>query len=83
MVYAYDLDSALETPLTPEQARESIAYHNLDFEDLEDNEEITLDEDLDELDVKVSNRKAKRAAKKCCPNRVTFSSFEHKYVKQF
>jgi len=99
LVLAYDLASTSEA-LTPEQAKQSLTYQSLDFEEIEepleededdeeDDDEITLDEDLDQLEkkkkkkkTKVSRKKAKRAARKCCPNRVSYSSVEHKYIKR-
>jgi len=92
LVLAYDLASTSEA-LTPEQAKQALTYQSLDFEEfeepLEEDEdvEITLDEDLDELEkkkkkTKVSKKKAKKAARRCCPNRVAYSSVEHTYVKR-
>jgi len=102
LVLAYDLASTSEA-LTPEQAKQSLTYQSLDFEEIEepleeddddeeDDDEITLDEDLDQLEkkkkkkkkkkTKVSRKKARRAARKCCPNRVSYSTVEHKYIKR-
>jgi len=76
-VQSLDFDE-LEEPVEEEEEEE-------EEEELKVDGELDLDLDLDEIEKKskVSKKKAKKAAKKCCPKRVSMSSFEHQYVKQF
>jgi len=92
MTFAFDLASVKDN-ITEEYAREQLAFHHLDFDALEANDEDDEDEDDEDEDEDddlaelfeedaIKKAKAKKVAKKCCPGRVTFSSFEHQYVKQ-